>query len=111
MTKSKALVLAAFTVWPIVYLISFMALIAYMTLFMRGEPHSFLAFIIVVHLLTMLETVALVVYYLAHVFREPAVPPDKKALWAVVIFFGNALAMPVYWWLFVWMPLNEQAKG
>jgi hypothetical protein len=30
------------------------------------------------------------------------VPNDKKALWAAVLFFGNMVALPVYWYLYIW---------
>ncbi len=38
----------------------------------------------------------LTVFYIVHVFRTDRVPADKKALWAVVLFLGNLLAMPFY---------------
>ncbi len=53
-------------------------------------------------LLFMALSVALLVFYIVHVFRTDRVPADKKALWAVVLFLGNFLAMPVYWYLYVW---------
>lgn len=109
MTKPKALVLAAFTLWPIVYVISFMGLMAYLAIFAGAEIPPFFGILVVVHLLTMLEILGLLIYYGAHLYRTTAIPPDKKALWAVVLFFANVLALPVYWWLYVWMPLNEQA--
>jgi len=27
---------------------------------------------------------------------------DKKVLWAVVIFMGSMIAMPIYWYLYIW---------
>lgn len=44
----------------------------------------------------------LVGIYIGHVFKNPAIAADKRALWAVVLFFGNVIAMPVYWFLYVW---------
>ena len=45
---------------------------------------------------------------LIYILSWLAVPQDKKALWAVVIFMGNALAMPVYWYLYIWKPLRHE---
>jgi len=54
------------------------------------------------HFLTMLEILALLVIYIMHVFKTDSVPQDKKALWAVVLFLGNMIAMPIYWYLYIW---------
>ncbi len=27
---------------------------------------------------------------------------DKRAVWAVVLFLGNLVAMPVYWYTHIW---------
>jgi len=54
------------------------------------------------HFLTMLELFALLVIYIVHLFNTHRVPQDKKALWAVVLFLGNMIAMPIYWYLYIW---------
>ncbi|NLG84554.1 MAG: hypothetical protein GX493_08130 [Firmicutes bacterium] len=40
--------------------------------------------------------------YIVNVFNTDLVDKDKKALWAVVLFFGNIIAMPIYWYLYIW---------
>ena len=45
---------------------------------------------------------ALMAFYIVHVFRTDRVPADKKALWAVVLFLGNLFAMPFYWNFYIW---------
>jgi hypothetical protein len=50
----------------------------------------------------------LVVSFLVYVFRSEHVPSNRKALWAVVLFLGNILAMPVFWYLCVWRPVTER---
>jgi hypothetical protein len=54
------------------------------------------------HMATMALLFGLLVFYVIHLFRTSAVPNDKKALWAVVLFFGNIPAMIVYWFLYIW---------
>lgn len=45
---------------------------------------------------------ALLAFYVVHLFRTDRVPADKKALWAVVLFLGNLVAMPFYWYFYIW---------
>jgi len=53
-------------------------------------------------MLTMALVLALMVLYIVHLFNTDRVPSDKKALWAVVLLLGNLLAMPVYWFFYMW---------
>ncbi len=62
----------------------------------------FFLIILPLHLLTMLSVLALTVFYIVNVFRNDRVEKDKKALWAVVIFLGHVIAMPVYWYFYIW---------
>jgi hypothetical protein len=45
------------------------------------------------------------------------VPPNERAIWVLILFIGNALALPIYWWLFVWnegraeAPLQAPPRG
>ncbi len=59
------------------------------------------------HLLTMLLIMGLTVFYIVNVFRNDRVDKDKKVLWAVVIFMGNMIAMPIYWYLYIWREETE----
>ena len=65
-------------------------------------PPTIMMIIFPLYFLTMLEMFALLVIYIVHVFKTDRVPQDKKALWAVVLFLGNMLAMPIYWYLYIW---------
>jgi len=107
MSKTLKLLLGLVTLWPFAYLILFFALIFSMFLFMAGSgpgsgPPQAIALIFPVHLLTMLIVMALMVFYIVDVFRNNQVEKDKKVLWAVVLFMGNMIAMPVYWYLYIW---------
>ena len=64
-----------------------------------------------IQMLAVLLTLGLTVFYIVNVFRNDRVEKDKKALWAVVIFMGNAFAMPVYWYLFIWPEREEPGSG
>ena len=101
--------LGIFTAWPILYMALFMCMVFGMMFWMelgrhegRAEPPMFMLLILPLHFLTMLVMLALLVFYIVHVFKSDRVPQDQKALWAVVLFLGNAIAMPVYWYLYIW---------
>jgi hypothetical protein len=38
---------------------------------------------------------------IVYLFRTNRVPQPKKALWAVVLFMGNMIAMPIFWYLYI----------
>jgi VanZ family protein len=60
-------------------------------------------------MLFMAFMLGLMVFYIVHVFRTDRVPADKKALWAVVLFLGTLLAMPFYWYFYMW-PKREDGS-
>jgi hypothetical protein len=53
---------------------------------------------------------ALMAFYIVHVFKNPALKDDRRALWAVVLFMGLPFSAPVYWWLFIWRPARGNAS-
>ena len=108
MTKLTKILLGLATLWPFVYMILFFVLIFSSFFFVFASPgQEFgppLSFMIIfpLHLLTMLWIMALTVFYIVNVFRNERVEKDKKVLWAVVLFMGNMIAMPIYWYLYIW---------
>lgn len=114
MTKPKALILGCCTLWPILYIFLFMGTIFTQFMMMdfggkhaAGEMPLLFKIIFPLHFLTMIWIFVLVAIYIIHIFKTEAVPQDKKALWAVVIFCGNMIAMPVYWYLYIWKKPRE----
>ncbi len=111
MTRGKAILLALFTVWPLCYMVLFVLFILFSVL-LRGAPPfhvpSIMAVLIIFHFLTMLDIIGLLVCYIVHLFKTSAVPSEQKALWAVVLLGGNMLAMPFYWYLNIWKPLEAE---
>jgi hypothetical protein len=66
-----------------------------------GEP-PFFKYIFPLHCLTMLLMFALMGIYVFHAYRTDRIPQDKKVLWVVILFFGNLIAFPIYWYLYMW---------
>ncbi len=113
MSKAQKIILAAFTAWPFLYLILFMCTVFGMIFYgFSNEGNSsgmppIMAVIFILHFLTMIELIALLVIYILHVFRTERMPQDKKVLWAVILFLGNMIAMPIYWYLYIWKEPKE----
>lgn len=106
-SKSKKVVLGIVTLWPIVYMVFFMASIFFLIASTPSNAPSnqmspILRLIIPLHILTILLSFFLLFIYIRNLFHNERVPQDKKALWAVVLFLGNMFAMPVYWYLYIW---------
>ncbi len=103
LSRPMALLVGVLSAWPIVYFIGFMATMA-MT-FSTGGPFAdggSFDLLFRVHLLTMLVSMALLAFYVTHVFKSPRLPQDQRVMWLLVLFMGNMLAFPVYWYLHVW---------
>jgi len=49
---------------------------------------------------------ALWAFYIFYLFRTDRVPPHKKKIWHRLLLFANLIAMPVFWWLYMW-PKNS----
>lgn len=112
MTKGKAIVLGVFSIWPILYMLLFMGsmFIMMITMFTNpptsNEPPMIMLVLFPLHFLTIFEIFALLAIYLYYLFKTDVVPQDKKALWAVVLFLGNMISMPIFWYLYVWKKLE-----
>jgi hypothetical protein len=108
MKKSTKILLGLATLWPFLYMILFIVFAFSSIFFMRGQggeesgPPFFFMVFFAIHLFTMLCIMALTIFYMVNVFRNDRVDKDKKVLWAVVIFMGNLIAMPIYWYLYIW---------
>lgn len=101
MNKFLKILLALVTLWPMFYVILFMA---FFVLPFDSELFGvrFFSIILPLHLLTMLIIAALLTFYLVNLFRNKRIDNNMKALWAVVMFMGSLFALPVYWYLFIW---------
>jgi len=100
MRKSSKLLLAGATVLPFFYLLFFFAFQIFM-MFLNtsgGEPFWFPA----IHLLSTWFTFGMTAFYIINVFLNDRVGKDMKVNWAVILFMGSIIAMPIYWYLYIW---------
>jgi uncharacterized membrane protein len=121
MSRPVKIVLLLATLWPLLYMFIFFGVFVSMFFLMaraQGGPHTaagneppvWFFSLFALHLLTMLWSMALTAIYIVNVFKNERVEKDKKALWAVVIFFGNVIAMPVYWYLYIWREPGAEVR-
>jgi hypothetical protein len=104
-SRTLALLIGAATVWPLIYMIGFMASVVFLfaQTASNASARSVDAFryILVLHMATMLMMLGLLAFYIVHVFKNAALRDDRRTLWALVLFLGGPVSMPVYWWLYV----------
>jgi hypothetical protein len=106
--KAGKILLLAATLWPVIYMFLFFGFMITMVISMpKGGsagtgPGSWFVGLFVVHMMTILWIFALMAYYIVNVFRNDRVAKDQKVLWLIVVFMGGFIAMPVYWYLFIW---------
>ena len=105
MSRTLALLIGAATVWPLVYMIGFMASV--MFLFAQSASNASapstdaFRYILILHMITMLVMLGLLAFYITHVFKNAALRDDRRTLWALVLFMGGPVSMPVYLWFYV----------
>ena len=103
MSKVWKLLLGAVTVWPVAHLVLFV--VAAFHSIITGqtkEPTRLWEIIIPLHLLTILIIVVLMAFYVVNVIRNDRIKSDMKAVWAIVIVIGGPIALPIYWYFFIW---------
>jgi hypothetical protein len=105
MARGGAITLAAFTVWPfVVPVIGLLAEASGMIPSTATEPPAAFVGLMVMLCLTVIEVLALLLFYLGYLFTRPLLPLEWKAVWAAVLVFGHVFTMPVFWVLQVWKP-------
>lgn len=56
----------------------------------------------------MLVLLASFIFYL---YRSDNVPKSKRGLWVAVLLLGNSIAMPFFWYWYVWTPLKKENRS
>jgi hypothetical protein len=117
MKKSTKILLGIATIWPIVYMVFFFTVIFSTIFSMRSDvtfegsggamPTLFVA-IFPLHILTVFLVMGLTIFYIVNVFRNDRVDKDKQILWTILLFMGSIIAMPIYWYLYIWSERKEQ---
>jgi hypothetical protein len=109
LSKPVAVLVLIVTLVPIGYFAFFMVTVLSGVLgLLQGEDgKTWFLVLFVLHVLCILWIWALLALYLVFLFKSETVPKDKTVLWAVVLFFGNVLAMPIFWYLYMWRATSK----
>ncbi len=120
MKKPAKIALAIASIWPFIWMIIFISFVAGSMFWLssyeksgsrgQGMPIPFIL-LFAGHFFTILFMFALSAFYIVYLFRTDRVPQDKKALWAVVLFFANVFAFPVFWYLYIWKEPETLSGG
>ncbi len=107
MRAPAKLVLGAASFYPLVVWLTLMgSLVAAFAATAYGQrpngPPSWSVGVLGIHLITVICLIALEVFYIRDAYRNPGVAGGRRGLWAVVLLMGNVVAMPIYWYLYIW---------
>lgn len=114
MNRSKKILLGLATIWPLIYLVFvviFLATIAFLPAAQSPFPvvrspelllGRSLGLFLLLHFLTIFWATGLVIFYISHAVRNRQLSNDMRLLWASLIFVGNLITMPIYWYLCIW---------
>lgn len=115
MKKGKAIVLGILTLLPIAYMVFFFSFIIstmLKTIYDTdvGNLTNMIKIIFPLHFAMMILLIVLLVVYITDVFKNKTIEQDKRTLWAIVLFFGNIIAMVIYWIIHIWKPLLDKKE-
>lgn len=110
MKKTGKLLLLFVTLYPIVYLIYFITAIMnmMMTLDDPASVGGVFPMLFMMHLIAMVGVIALITFYIVHAVRNRALANETRIIWVLLIFLGNMIAMPIYWYLYIWKPQEKK---
>jgi hypothetical protein len=121
MKKSRKVWLGIATIWPIVYMFLFIGAIFLLVLFSGLQdggpgagshppsllfPFGFMG-LMVVHMVTILGTLALTVFYIIRVFKTERLDQNMKIMWMLLLFFMGMIVQPIFWYLYIWRDKSE----
>ncbi len=120
MPKTKKIILGIFTIWPLLYTATFLLFVFpkyFLPFILTGMnryvtpanalPDSAFLIIIILHTLTIILSLILLFIYISNIFKNSRIPQEKKFLWTLILFFGNMITMPIYWYLYIWKDQNQ----
>ena len=89
------ILLLVFGLLPYIYFILFFTIVG------SGESTTSLFFTIL-FAFTVISMPSAFIFYIVNVYMNKGVIREKKHLWAALLFFGNIIVYPFYWFLYIW---------
>jgi hypothetical protein len=105
--KGIKLLIGILTIWMPLYMIGFF--VFFITSFLESHDHTvskgvptYFTVMMTLHVFTILLSLALAVFYIAHAVKNPKVKQDNRIIWVLVLLMGGIVAMPIYWYIHIW---------
>jgi len=108
--KFNNFILGVFTIYPVFYTLYFFTFV-YNSLFIKplGSGisnikglHDDLGLDFAIHLLTVIAILVLIITYIIHIIKNNTLKYKNKIFWLLFMFLCAIVAMPVYWFLYIW---------
>lgn len=117
------------SIWPIVYFALFIAGFVCIGMFApmtvpaghTGHPSApiaiiamVLVFFVILPVLTSVLAMRLIAFYRKHIVNTERLTQDQKMLWGILIRLGGVVALPIYWYRYIWrepIPLTGTADS
>ncbi|MGK7368788.1 MAG: hypothetical protein ACNS64_01135 [Candidatus Halalkalibacterium sp. M3_1C_030] len=115
-SKSLTIILGILTFLPFIGLLGIFAFVFYefLVLMLSDTPANLLlyftyfGYILPVFSGYLLVYLALGIFYFVHVIQNQLLDTEKKVLWIAVLIALNGLAMPFYWYVYLWKNTRER---
>ena len=115
LNKTTQIIIGAFTFLPFLLLAGSFVYVVYqiLTLLFSEDPMmpllmlSYVTSIIPYLFYFFLIYFVLGIFYIIHTIWNSQLDNEKKILWIVVLVTVNGVAMPVYWYLYIW---NQESR-
>jgi hypothetical protein len=117
LSKPVKIAIAIASLLPIIYMIFFFGFIMYMMFSTVNNPDGnkevfdFMPVLFAMHFAVIFLMFGLMAFYMIYLFKSDRVPQDKKVLWAIFLFMGNFIAMPIFWYFYIWPESVKNASG
>jgi hypothetical protein len=100
MSRRRALLVGVLCLWGPVYVLGFFTIVVVTATSKGGLPVPF-GVLAGLHGLTILILGVLLAICVRDAYRNPDIPDDRRTFWVVVLFLGNIISLPIYWWLYL----------
>lgn len=104
------------TGWPIIWIFAFLFFFFGIIFGIDGpgsEPSGWFFFgffsFIIVHLVTVVLTLALTVFYIIHAVKNEKLESNMRIVWILMFFFFGMVAEPIYWYFQIWKEPYREA--
>lgn len=113
-SRPTTVLIGILSIWPFLYMLIFLGSFAFEwsahQTGKRAAGADLFRYIFPLHCGTMLIILASTGIYIFHAYKTDRIADDKRVLWVIILFLGNMVAFPVYWYLYLWRRPREETR-